>query len=78
MFVQILPQINFCSKFILIGTHGLPWYIAWFEQVSKIAQNRNIYPRVVLAMFAYGGVRAMFLGLKFHVKAIFGGLRFAI
>ena len=24
-------------------------------------------------MFAYGGVRAMFLGLKFHLKAIFGG-----
>ena len=31
----------------------------------------------VLAMFAYGGVRAMFLGLKFHVKAIFLGLKFA-
>ena len=29
-------------------------------------------------MFAYGGVRAMFLGLKFHLKAIFWGLRFAI
>ena len=25
----------------------------------------------VLAMFAYGGVRAMLLGLKFHLKAIF-------
>ena len=24
-------------------------------------------------MFAYGGVRAMFLGLKFHLKAIFLG-----
>ena len=24
-------------------------------------------------MFAYGGVRAMFLGLKFHLKAIFVG-----
>ena len=24
-------------------------------------------------MFAYGGVRAMFLGLKFHLKAIFWG-----
>ena len=23
-------------------------------------------------MFAYGGVRAMFLGLEFHLKAIFG------
>ena len=31
-----------------------------------------------VAMFAYGGVRAMFWGLKFHLKAIFGGLRFAI
>ena len=30
----------------------------------------------VLAMFAYGGVRAMFLGLKFHLKAIFLGLKF--
>ena len=29
-------------------------------------------------MFAYEGVRAMFLGLKFHLKAIFGGLRFEI
>ena len=31
----------------------------------------------VLAMVAYGGVRAMFLGLKFHLKAIFLGLKFA-
>ena len=31
----------------------------------------------VLAMFAYGGVRAMFLGLKFHLKAIFLGLKFS-
>ena len=28
-------------------------------------------------MFAYEGVRAMFLGLKFHLKAIFFGLKFA-
>ena len=28
-------------------------------------------------MFAYRGVRAMFLGLKFHLKAIFLGLKFA-
>ena len=28
-------------------------------------------------MFAYGGVRAMFLGLKFHLKAIFLGLKFS-
>ena len=28
-------------------------------------------------MFACGGVRAMFLGLKFHLKAIFVGLKFA-
>ena len=28
-------------------------------------------------MSAYGGVRAMFLGLKFHLKAIFLGLKFA-
>ena len=27
-------------------------------------------------MFAYGGVRAMFLGLKFHLKAILLGLKF--
>ena len=27
-------------------------------------------------MFAYGSVRAMFLGLKFHLKAIFFGLKF--
>ena len=26
-------------------------------------------------MFAYGGVYAMFLGLKFHLKAIFWGLK---
>ena len=31
----------------------------------------------VLAMFAYGGVSAMFLGLKFHLKVIFLGLKFA-
>ena len=30
-----------------------------------------------LVMFAYGGVRAMFLGLKFHLKAIFLGLKSA-
>ena len=34
-------------------------------------------PRGVLAMFAYEGVRAMFLGLKFYFKAIFLGLNFA-
>ena len=28
-------------------------------------------------MFAYGAVHAMFLGLKFHLKAIFLGLKFA-
>ena len=28
-------------------------------------------------MFAYGGVRAMFLTLKFHLKTIFLGLKFA-
>ena len=28
-------------------------------------------------MFAYGGVRAMFLGQKFHLKAIFLGLKFS-
>ena len=27
-------------------------------------------------MFAYWGVRAMFLGLKFHLKAILLGLKF--
>ena len=28
-------------------------------------------------MFVYGGVSAMFLGLKFHLKAIFLGPKFA-
>ena len=28
-------------------------------------------------MFTYRGVRAMFLGLKFHLKTIFFGLKFA-
>ena len=32
----------------------------------------HLFPGGVLPMFAYGGVRAMFLGLKFHSKAIFG------
>ena len=31
----------------------------------------------VLAMFSYEGVRAMFFGLKFHLKAIFLGLKFS-
>ena len=31
----------------------------------------------ILAMFPYGGVRAMFMSLKFHLKAIFLGLKFA-
>ena len=30
-------------------------------------------PIGVHAIFAYGGVHAMFWGLKFHLKAIFGG-----
>ena len=30
-----------------------------------------------LVMLAYGSVRAMLLGLKFHSKAIFLGLQFA-
>ena len=34
-------------------------------------------PRGVLAMFANGDVRAMLLGLKFHLKAIFLGLKFS-
>ena len=34
-------------------------------------------PGGYLAIFAYGGVRAMFLGLKFHLKAIFLGLKFS-
>ena len=46
MLVPILPHINSPPpppKFILIGTYRLQWYIAWFKQVIKIAQNRNIY-----------------------------------
>ena len=47
--------------------------------LSEVGQMICLEPRTgVLAMFAYGGVRAMFLGLKFHLKAIFWGLRFAI
>ena len=34
--------------------------------------HHNAYARGGLAMFAYGDVRAMFLGLKFHLKAILG------
>ena len=34
-------------------------------------------PQGVLAMFAYRGVCAMFLGLKSHLKAISLGLKFA-
>ena len=45
---------------------------------SYIQVPPGLEPRGVLAMFAYGGVHAMFLGLKFHLKAIFLGLRFAI
>ena len=41
------------------------------------AHVQTTVPMGVLAMFAYGGVRAMFLGLKFHLKAIFLGLNFA-
>ena len=37
-----------------------------------IESSLVVNPGGVLAMFAYGGVRAMFLGLKFHLKAIFG------
>ena len=41
-------------------------YLPLFVCKSSSAQG-------VLAMFAYGGVRGMFLGLKFHLKAIFWG-----
>ena len=34
-------------------------------------------PQGVLPMLAYRGVRAVFLGLKFHLKAIFLGPKFA-
>ena len=41
--------------------------------LSEVGQMICLEPQGgVLAMFAYGGVRAMFLGLKFHLKAIFG------
>ena len=43
---------------------------------TKLLQMTNTIPGV-LAIFAYGGLRAMFLGLKFHLKAIFLGLKFA-
>ena len=32
----------------------------------------------VLVIFVYGGVRGMLLGLRFHMKAILGGLKFVI
>ena len=37
----------------------------------------NLPQILVLVMLAYGGVRAMFLGLKFHLKAIFLDPKFA-
>ena len=55
-----------------------------FRQLKFIAATNCLHqcfdhlkPRGVLAMFAYGGVRVMFLGLKFHLKAIFLGPKFA-
>ena len=45
---------------------------------NVVSCDFSMFPKGVLAMFAYGGVRAMSLGLKFHLKAIFGGLKFAI
>ena len=39
--------------------------------ISLESQKPNL-PQGVLAMFAYEGVRAMFLGLKFHLKVISG------
>ena len=38
---------------------------------------KTIKIRGVLDKFAYRGVRTMFFGLKFHLKAIFLGLKFA-
>ena len=36
----------------------------------KKVNKFGISTQGVLAMFSYGGVRAMFLGVKFHLKAI--------
>ena len=36
-----------------------------------------VRPQGVLPMLTYRGVRAVFLGLKFHLKAIFLGPKFA-
>ena len=44
--------------------------------MDRCPKDEPIVPMGVLAMFAYGGVRAMFLGLKVHLKAIFFGLKF--
>ena len=47
--------------------------------VVRVKSSKIISPmgEGVLAMFAYEDVRAMFLRLKFHLKAIFLGLKFA-
>ena len=45
------------------------------KQYTTVSVSVFMSPRGVLAMFAYRGVHAMFLGLKFHLKAIFLGLK---
>ena len=66
----------------LIVTHSfhvkitLQWYFSP-EKENGGTEAENLLPKGVLEMFAYGGVRAMFLGLKFHLKAIFFCLNFA-
>ena len=60
--VMMVPFINVHTKLTI-------QVFIYFIYVA--GHNKIQIPRGVLAMFAYGGVRAMFLGLKFQLKAIF-------
>ena len=61
------------------------WHVRFFNDSAEPEKVQNLgtqclIARVVpqrggLAMIAHGGVRAMFLGLKLHLKAIFLGLK---
>ena len=45
--------------------------------INRLEGTPNSVPQGVLAMFPYRGVCAKFLRLKFHLKAISLGLKFA-
>ena len=66
------PTSNqFSSKFIVIGTYGLPSYIPWFKQVYKNCQEYNIYLLHHLTITLFQWLSSSTLPLHFESIACF-------